>query len=200
MNRVIRPILFALVLTFLVSTFASTTLARGSEYDAVCDFIEENYRAKKVKIPFMWLARAVVGVVRPAGVKALKVTIYRKLKFDDTFRLNEEMRGVMRDSFGPEWSPLLRSRSKTGEHLYMNMREKGKNIKVLLVSIQKDEAVVVRATFNPDKLVKFLENPRIFGISLSERKAKSDSETEESVEEEKPKQLPENTDVVEEDN
>ncbi|NNE65113.1 MAG: hypothetical protein HKN33_00990 [Pyrinomonadaceae bacterium] len=172
MNRLKRSISFALVLFSAVSFLAVSAHARGgNEFDAVCDHLEEEYDAKKVKIPFMWLARFAVGVVRPAGVKAFKVTIYKNLKFTPE-RLNEEMKTTMRDSFSDEWSPILRVRSEKGEHVYMNIREAGKNVKILLVTIQKDEAVVVRAKFNPDKLASFLENPRIFGISLSERKDK----------------------------
>jgi hypothetical protein len=48
----------------------------------------------------------------------------------------------------------------------MNMRPAGKNLKILVVTIEKDQAVVVRAKFNPDKLAKFIEDPKIFGISL----------------------------------
>ena len=170
-------LLLALVFTFSVGDVQ----ARGNEFDAVCDHIEEKYKAKKVRIPFLWLARAVVGIAKPAGVKAFKVTIYKDLKFEDVRVLNEEMRTMMRDSFGEEWSPLLRVRSSTGEHVYMNMREAGKNVKVLLVTIQKDEAVVIRAKFNPDKLVEFLDNPRIFGISLGDSNERKNREENENV-------------------
>ena len=186
MNRIKRSIALVLVLLSAVSLLTVSAEARGgNEFDAVCDHLEDRYDAKKVKIPFMWLARFAVGIVRPAGVKAFKVTIYKNLKFTPE-RLNEEMKATMRDSFSEEWSPILRVRSEKGEHVYMNIREAGKNVKILLVTIENDEAVVVRAKFNPDKLAGFLENPRIFGISLSERKDKKrevEFEDEQDVEE-----------------
>lgn len=155
-------------LTFLILAFAIAapdTLAKGNEYDAVCDHLESKYKAEKINIPFMWAARAFVGIVRPAGVKSFKVTIFKKLQFSPE-SLNDEMKLVMRDAFSEEWTPILRVRSAKGNQVYMNIRETGKNLKVLVVSIQKDEAVVVRAKFNPDKFAKFIENPEIFGISL----------------------------------
>ena len=170
MKNVARLATLSLFFAVALAFFSPAAIAKGNEFDAVCDHIEEKYQAKKVKIPFLWLARFAVGIVRPAGVKAFKVTIYKDLKFDDPLRLNEEMKATMKNAFNSEWVPLLRMRSVRGEHFYMNMREAGKNVKILLVSIQKDEAVVVRAKFNPDKLAAFIENPKIFGISLSERK------------------------------
>jgi hypothetical protein len=164
-----RLIILLLTLVVAVGALSPAAYAKGNEFDAVCDHLENQYGAKKVKIPFMWLARFAVGIVRPAGVKAFKVTIYKDLKFSPEL-LNEEMKITMRDSFSEEWSPVMRIRSKTGEHVYMNMRESGKNVKVLFVTVNKDEAVVVRAKFNPDKLVSFIDNPRIFGISLAEKK------------------------------
>lgn len=165
-----RVLLFALIIAAAAALNTGYASAKGNEYDAVCDHIEKEYKAKKVKIPFMWLARFAVGITRPAGVKAFKVTIYRDLKFTDTGALNNDMRATMRNAFSDEWIPLLRIRSADGKHLYMNMRETGKNVKILLVSIENDEAVVVRAKFNPDKLASFIEDPRIFGISLSDSK------------------------------
>ena len=157
-----------ITLTFLALAFTiivPNAAAKGNEFDAVCDHLETKYQAKKVKIPFMWLARFAVGVVRPAGVKSFKVTIFKNLQFSPE-SLNDEMKLVMRDAFSDEWSPILRVHSAQGEQVYMNMRESGNSVKILLVTFNKDEAVVVRAKFNPDKLVKFIENPKIFGISL----------------------------------
>lgn len=162
----LRTFAAAILLTLLLTAVsAPATLGKKNEYDAVCDHIEERYEAKKVKIPFMWLARTAVGIVKPAGVKAFKVTVYRDLKFSKE-SLDTEMRWVMSEAFDTNWTPILRVISKNGEQVYMNMREYKDNVKVLLVTINRDEAVVVRAKFDPDKLAEFIENPKIFGIEL----------------------------------
>lgn len=173
MHLVLLAILFA-------GAAATEVRAGGNEFDAVCDYIEDTYQGDKVKIPFMWLARMAVGIVRPAGVKSFKVTVYRNLKFSPD-SLDLEMRGVMRNAFDSEWSPILRVISKDGQQVYMNMREYKKQVKVLLVSIDGDEAVVVRARFNPDKLAEFIENPRIFGINLDGRDDKGSEEIQPSA-------------------
>ena len=158
--------LCAITLLFVFVTFAVPSVnAKGNEYDAVCDHIEKRYKAKKVKIPFMWLARMAVGIVKPAGVKAFKVTIYRNLDISRS-TLDAEMRDVMKNAFDDEWSPILRVVSREGEQVYMNMREYRRSVKILLVVIDRDEAVVVRARFNPEKLAEFINDPKIFGISL----------------------------------
>lgn len=176
-----------LVFLLLFSAFAvSSANAKGNEYDAVCKHLEKKFQAKKVKIPFMWLARFAVGVVRPAGVKSFKVTTYTGLQFSRE-NLDTEMRDVMTRSFSKDWSPILRIRSKNGEQVYMNMRESGNSVKIMFVTINKSEATVVRARFNPEKLAEFINNPKIFGISLDDNEeiAESDESKENSAIEEK---------------
>lgn len=163
-----RKLFAAFFLLFTFAAFsAKSTPAKGNEYDAVCDHLEKKFQAKKVKIPFMWLARMAVGVVRPAGVKSFKVTTYTDLHFNRE-QLDLEMQSVMRDAFSDDWSPIIRVRSKTGDQIYMNMRESGKNVKLLVVTINETKATVVRARFNPEKLAEFISNPEIFGISLGD--------------------------------
>ena len=142
--------------------------AKPGEFEAIANHLKTKYHAKKVSVPFMWLARAAVKVVRPAGVKSFNVTIFEDLKFSRQ-TLDKEMRHAMRRSFGPEWSSILNVRSRDGEQVYMYMREDGKNIKIALVTIDDEDAVVIRATFSPDKLAEFVENPKIFGISLDDK-------------------------------
>jgi uncharacterized protein (UPF0128 family) len=52
----------------------------------------------------------------------------------------------------------------------MYMREDGRNVKVALVTIEKENAAVIRATFSPERLAEFMNDPKIFGISLDDEK------------------------------
>jgi hypothetical protein len=164
-----KNLLTAMTLLLLVFTFAvpSANAKGGGEYKAVVKHLKTKYRAKKVKIPFMWLARFAVSVVRPAGVKSFSVTIFEDLKFSRE-TLDEEMRSALKNSFSADWSPILRVRSREGEQVYMYMREAGKSVKITVVTIDKEQAAVIRATFNPEKFAEFINDPKIFGVSLND--------------------------------
>ncbi len=164
-----KQILIAAAFLFLLfSLSAPAAHAKGGEYNQIVRHLKTKYRAKKVKIPFMWLARFAVSVVRPAGVKSFSVTIFEDLKFSKE-TLDTEMQAAMRNSFGAEWSSILRVRSRTGEQVYMYMRDAGKDsVKISLVTINDKQAAVIRATINPDRLAEFMDNPKIFGISLDD--------------------------------
>ena len=129
----------------------------------------------------MWLARFAVSVVRPAGVKSFSFTLFEDLKFSRE-TLDTEMQLIMRNSFDENWSPILRIRSREGQQVYMYMRDAGKSVRIALVSIDKNQAAVVRATFNPEKLGEFINNPKIFGISLGDTEHQAGNKTSESNE------------------
>jgi hypothetical protein len=174
---------FMLTISFLmwsVIFFAPPVCAKGSEFAAIVKHLETNYQAKKVNLHFMWLARFAVKVVRPAGVKSFNVTLFENLKFSrDT--LDNEMQSAMRNSFGAEWSSIFRVRSRDGQQAYMYMREDGKNIKITLVTIDNTQAAVIRATFDPGKLVEFINNPKIFGISIGDNNRTTDNKTLQTI-------------------
>jgi hypothetical protein len=146
-----------------------STPAKPSEYKSIVRHLKTKYRAKKVRIPFMWLARVAVNVIRPAGVKSFSVTLFEDLKFSRE-TLDKEMQTVMRNSFTAGWSAILRARSAEGQQAYMYMREDGRNVKIALVTIDKENAAVIRATFSPERLAEFMNDPKIFGISLDDEK------------------------------
>ena len=163
-----RKILVLTAFLMLVFTFAApSTDAKPNEYKAIVNHLKTKYKAKKVKIPFLFLARFAVSVVRPAGVKSFSLTIFEDLKFSRE-TLDAEMQLAMRNSFGAPWSPILRVRSCAGEQVYMYMRETGNSVKIAVVTIDKQQAAIIRATFNPEKLAEFINDPKIFGISLND--------------------------------
>lgn len=158
-----------LILFALSFSAAAAPPEKTSEYKSVVRHLKTKYRAKKVKIPFMWLARFAVSIARPAGVKSFSVTLFEDLKFSRE-TVDKEMQTVLRNSFADDWSPIFRARSAEGQQAYMYMREQGKNVRIALVTIDKQNAAVIRGTFSPDKLAEFINDPKIFGISLNDTK------------------------------
>ena len=160
--------LLAVAALSLFVLFASTPAqAKPSEYDSIVRHLKTKYKAKKINIPFMWLARFAVSVSRPAGVKSFSVTLFKDLQFSFS-ELDKEMQAAMRDSFGPEWISAIRVRTRNGKQVYMYMREERNVVKVALVTIDKQEAAIIRATFSPDRLAEFINNPKILGIDLAD--------------------------------
>ncbi len=155
-----------LVLIFTIS--ASSVYAGGKEYELVVKHLKTKYKAKKVKIPMVWLARFAVRMVRPAGVKSFSVTTFENLKFTRE-TLDIEMQMALKNSFSAAWTPIFRARSRKGEQAYMYAREAGSSVKVMVVTINEDKATVVRAAFSPEKLAEFINEPKILGISLEDK-------------------------------
>jgi hypothetical protein len=178
------------IMAFTLLAPAAAEAKGGGEYGKVVKHLKTKYKAKKVRVPFMFLARWAVGVVRPAGVKSFNITLFEKLKFSRA-TLDTEMNAAMKDSLGPEWSPILRVRSHEGQQVYVNMREAGDNVRLMMVAIDKEGAAIIRATFSPEGLAGFINNPKIFGISLKDgdkdgEGGKQDTDKDNDPEDKKP--------------
>ena len=178
----IKRYLFASILLVMFTAAPVTNVyAGGKEYEAVVKHLKTKYKAKKVKIPMIWLARFAVRMVRPAGVKSFSITTFENLKFTrDT--LDVEMQMALKNSFSALWSPIFRVRSRKGEQAYMYAREDGNSVKVMVVTINEDKATVIRAAFSPEKLADFVNDPKIMGISLDDNKHNADNKPAESKE------------------
>jgi hypothetical protein len=72
----------------------------------------------------------------------------------------------MRNALSQEWQPLVRVRSRDGAQTYIYARDAGQHIMLMVVTIERTEAVVARVKVNPNKLRAFIENPKILGISI----------------------------------
>jgi len=158
--------LVALVITAAIfNAAAQTARADDSEFDAIAKHLKSHYNARRVHIPFMGLAHFFVHVVKPAGVKSFKVAIFDNLNFTPG-KADTELNTVMRSALSADWQPLARVRSREGEQVYVYAREDGANLKLMIVTIDHDEAVVARVKFSPEKLSEFLNDPKILGIRV----------------------------------
>ena len=173
---------YFIAFTFLLFAFTFSTTAanaQGKGYSGIVYHLKTKYQAKKVSIPFMFLARFAVNVVRPAGVKSFNITLFEDLKFSRE-TLDREMQAAMRNSMSLDWSPIFHVRSRDGQQAYMYMRESGDSVKIMLVTIDKEQAAVIRATFSPERLADFINDPKIFGISLNDNEQQAVNKSSET--------------------
>jgi hypothetical protein len=154
------------IATTLLVAVPRATRASDPEFDAITKHLKLFYQAKRVSIPFLGLANFFVKIVRPAGVKSFKVAIFEDLNFT-AGKSDVELSSVLRSALSAEWQPLVRVRSGDGERVYVYAREAGENIKLMVLTIDRSDAVVARVKLSPKRLSEFLHNPKILGISLN---------------------------------
>ncbi len=161
-----RAALFTMMIALLVSP-SFFALAKGKGFKDVVKHIETNYGAKKVRIPFLGLANFAVKLIRPAGVKGFKLAVFE----DQNFSAREgaaSFDAVMREAYDKDWRPMVQVSSKRNgaSHTFIYVRNSGEDVQFALAVLEDREAVVLEVKFNPDAAARFLENPKIMGVSL----------------------------------
>src|SRR5262249_11551352 len=75
---------------------------------------------------------------------------------------------VMRNAYNKDWQPLMQLNSKRNgnNRVYVYAKYSGKDVEFALTTFDQREAVVLQVKFNPDAAARFLDNPKIMGISL----------------------------------
>jgi VWFA-related protein len=161
-----KTILFWIMIA-LLPALAFNAQAKGKGFKDVVKHFEKNYRARKTRIPMLGLANFAVKLIRPAGVKGFKLAVFENQDF--SLREGAEpFEVIMRNAYGKDWQPLVQVMSKRGghNHVLIYTRCAGKDVQFALLALQEREAVVLEVKFNPDAAVRFLENPKIMGVSL----------------------------------
>ena len=175
MKRSKRLFVHALVLVAVLSFSYTKATAQDSGFKQIARHLKTRYQAKKKSIPFLGLAKFAVKLVKPAGVKSFSLSVFENLKNTNDLP-DSELSMLMRNALSQEWQPLVRVRSRNGDQVYVYAMDAGKDVKLAVLVINQREAAIARVKIDPVALRKFVENPKILGISLSdnEREARND--------------------------
>ncbi|HKG22463.1 MAG TPA: hypothetical protein VKC34_11235 [Blastocatellia bacterium] len=158
-----------LIVTALASLAPTIASASDRSFSSVVKHLKSNYRARgKSTFGFVNLARFAVKLVRPAGVKNFKVAMLSDLQYENLPGPGTmAFHSYIRNTVDPLWRPLFQYNARLkGQWNYVYITEEGKDVKILAVALQQREAFVVQFKFSPDKLAKFIDDPRVMGISL----------------------------------
>src|SRR5712692_6085088 len=175
-----KRFLTRLLITVALVPLAPTIAFTGDEsFSSVVKHIKTNYHAKQQGFfGAMMLARLAVKIIKPAGVKNFKVALLSDLDYSEApGAQGGQFHSFILTRIDPTWTPLVQyssPREKQWSYVYVT-REK-EDVKLLVVTLQAKDAVVLQTKFSPDKLVEFMNNPQIMGITLnSDNKAKDNS-------------------------
>lgn len=168
MTKQKRCLIYVLLLATLLSFSVANVHAEDRAFKAISTHLKTRYKAKRKGIPFLGLANFAVKIIRPAGVKSIKVAIFEDLDMSGNIG-HAELNTVIRQSLDEEWQPLVRIYSRNvGEQVFVYARNEGEDFKLIVVSLQQTEAFIARVKVDPATLARWMEKPEILGISLKD--------------------------------
>jgi hypothetical protein len=157
MKRSSRYYLAGLIcLLFGLGSLAADARPAGDEFNDIVHHIEAEYHVHRSYPLLMAFAGFVAKCSSFAGVKGFKIALFEDQTLPGTDvdrRLDEIVQSAGRSG----WQPLMRSVSRrSGEHNYIYVRGPSKELTMLIVNVESDEAVVVEVKIDADKLSQFI--------------------------------------------
>jgi hypothetical protein len=157
-----KPLAFACVLIITALIGPGQNAFANDDFGKIVHHIEANYHVHRQHRWVMGLAGFTVKFWHIAGVKSFKGAIFENQPFvnaaSDT-RFDEVVRAAMDSG----WQPLVQSWDRhTGERTYIYAQDvpskKGRDLKLLVVNLESNEAVVLQVKVDPKKLNDFVED------------------------------------------
>jgi hypothetical protein len=152
----------ALVAASLIFGLAPERL-RADDFGKIVQQIETNYHVHRSHRFLMGFAGLVVKCSSPiTGVKGFKIALFEDHVFAPN--PNSNLDEVIQAAGDHGWQSIVKSYSRrSDEHAYIYARQDGRDLKLLVVSVEPGEAAVIQVKINPDKLAKFIDKYEVGG-------------------------------------
>ena len=142
---------------------------RADDFGKIVHKIETSYQVHRNYRFLMGFARVMVVCTSGfTGVKGFKMALFEN---QHLFSANRDsgLDDVVQSAGEHGWQSIVKSYSRRGdEHTYIYARPEHKDLKLLIVSVESDEAVVIQVKINPEKLVRFMDEHQVVGHHAGE--------------------------------
>lgn len=141
--------------TLVAFTIAFAAIAPASEFDWFVREFARQSGAQPTHIPLFGLVRFGVAVVQPAGASELRLALFEhaNLEPDRFAKLTDAVWGL-------DWKPIIRVRDRNGEVTNIYVQQSDKGLRVLVSSLDGEEATFVQVRIRPEQLLKFIDEQR----------------------------------------
>lgn len=139
---------------------AASLQAADREFTDVVRVISDEFHTRPLSIPFFGLVNVVAAVAHPAGARHIDLAVFENLQSRD--RDGRNLPESILNAVGRSWKPFVQVRSHRKGHeetVLVYMRQQGKDWKLLITAVERNEATVVQLLLNPDALARWMAAP-----------------------------------------
>ncbi len=140
------------LLAVMSLTAALPLACQASEFDWLVREFSRQSASKPMHIPLFGLARFVVATSHPAGTSELHLAVFQDVDIE-----SERFSQLTDSVVGPAWKPIIRVRSRNGESTNIYTQSIGKDLRILLTTLDGGEATLVEVRVRPEVLLKFVD-------------------------------------------
>lgn len=151
--------------------------AHADDFGHIVRHIETRYHVHRQHRIVLGFAGLVVKVWHVAGVKSLKVALFEDQQFAGS-ATDRDLDEIIQRAGGNGWQPMVRSYSRrTGEHTFIYAKDLGKDLQLLVVNVEPNEAVVAQVKVNPDRLFQVIDSNGSEGVFSAGKRHRRDRNT-----------------------
>jgi hypothetical protein len=139
---------------------AASAQAADREFTEVVRVISDEFHTRPTSIPMFGLVNLITAAVHPAGTRHIDLAVFEHLS--DRDRQGRNLPEAILNAVGRSWKPFVQVRSRRNgreETVFVYMRQEGKEWKLLVTAVERDEATVVQLLLNPDALARWMASP-----------------------------------------
>jgi len=145
----------------LALCLASAASVHGAdrEFNDIVRAISEEFHTRPTTIPFFGIVNVFAETLRPAGTRHIDLAVFEHLS--DSVREGRNLPEMIQGAVGHSWKPFVKVHSyKSGETVLVYMRQEGpKDWRLLLTSVEREEATVVQLRLNAEALAQWVKDP-----------------------------------------
>jgi len=143
----------------LVVALAIPCFAGDREFNSVVSTVETQYGVHKMHVPLLGFATFCLKMAGTPGTSDMKIAVFQHMpRPRGSSDLEFEQR--VTSSLGPEWQRFVRVRTQENNGftiIYTNAGEK--DIKMMIVTLQPDDATVVQVKLKSSDLKRWIDDP-----------------------------------------
>ncbi len=144
-----RPLPFILAVALLL--IAATPAA--ADFRRLTGQIGRIHDVHRQRIPFFGLGRLVVRMLKPEGIHDVKLAIFE----DQTRGRNIDLLSIINRTLDHDWRLMVKAYSRrSGEETVVLAREEGRLIRLMVVSREDGEIVVVETAMDLERFAEHL--------------------------------------------
>jgi hypothetical protein len=129
------------------------------EFHAVVTAIETQYGVHHMRIPMLGFATFCLRIAGTPGAAGLKIAVFEDIRRGNEIS-SESLEQSIEAAVGERWKPLVRVRARDdGELTMVYTNPDDKELKVLVVAIQEDQATVVQAKVKASQIRRWMRDP-----------------------------------------